>query len=295
MLEFDRILQENVSLVNREISELLDLGDESENRLLEAMRYASLNGGKRIRPFLVAASSGMFNVEQSSVYKVSAAIEMVHCYSLVHDDLPSMDNDDLRRGMPTCHIAFDEATAILAGDALLTKAFEILSDPSTHLDAEIRADLCFSLAQAAGSLGMVGGQMFDLIAEGSDLLINDISKLQKMKTGKLIVASCIAGAILGKSSVEERNILNSYGEKLGLVFQITDDLLDVEGTLEVVGKTVQKDKASGKATFVSLLGIDKARQKAEILSEEAISELFPFGERANQLKQLVRFIIQRKY
>ena len=240
--------------VTATLERLLPTGDGPEARLFEAMGYATLNGGKRLRPFLVLSGAGLFDVPRDRALRVAVAAELVHCYSLVHDDLPAMDDDDLRRGQSTCHIEYDEATAILAGDALLTHAFEILSEPATHPTATVRCELVQALAAAIGAHGMVGGQMFDLRAGEMDLDIGAVTRLQQMKTGALIAFSCAAGAILGRATKAECQALRMYAHDVGLAFQIADDLLDEEGTEEEVGKKVGKDADAGKATFVSLLG-----------------------------------------
>ena len=286
-------LSANAQAVGEVLNELLISGDAPEHRLIDAMRYTTLGDGKRVRPFLVTASAALFNVAQRSGLRAAAAIEMVHCYSLVHDDLPAMDDDDLRRGLPTCHIKFDEATAILAGDALLTKAFEVLAAPDTHPDPQVRADLVLALARAAGDAGMVGGQMLDLVAEGMELDVPEITRLQRMKTGELIVISCEAGAILGKASADQRHNLQHYAYDIGLAFQISDDLLDVEGKEEQVGKKTGKDAEAGKATFVSFLGVERAREQATMLSEQAIEHLDVFGDKAEPLRNLAHFIVNR--
>jgi farnesyl diphosphate synthase len=266
-----------------------------EARVFEAMRYAALAPGKRLRPFLVLASAQLFGVVQRSALQVAAAIELVHSYSLVHDDLPAMDNSDLRRGRPTCHKAFDDATAVLAGDGLLTLAFEVLAQNDTHGDPAVRCELVSSLAQAAGSAGMVGGQMIDLIAEHRpDLDIGTITRLQRLKTGALIAFACEAGAILGKTSVELRTAMRGYAHDLGLAFQIADDLLDVEGSSGETGKPVGQDAAAGKATFVSILGVERARAQAEHLVRQAVAHLDSFEQRAELLRQAARFVIERR-
>ena len=292
--EFKDALGENAAKVSDVLDRLLPLSDTPESRVVEAMRYASLEGGKRVRPFLVTQSAALFGVDKNSALRTAAAVEMVHCYSLVHDDLPAMDDDDLRRGQPTCHIKFDEATAILAGDALLTKAFEVLAEPDTHSDPRVRVDLVRALASASGAQGMVGGQMMDLWAEDNELDVAQITRLQRMKTGALIAVSAEAGAILGKASEEARSALHAYAHDIGLAFQIADDLLDVEGDTETVGKATGKDADANKATFVSLLGVEKARQQAELLSEQAAGHLEIFGEKGDLLKQLARFIVERQ-
>jgi farnesyl diphosphate synthase len=292
--EFQAALGDNAKQVTDMLDALMPLTDTPEARVVEAMRYASLAGGKRVRPFLVTQSAALFGVDTTSALRAAAAVEMVHCYSLVHDDLPAMDDDDLRRGQPTCHIKFDEATAILAGDALLTKAFEVLAAPETHSDPRVRADLVLALAKAAGDHGMVGGQMMDLWAETNKLDVAQITRLQRMKTGDLIAVSAEAGAILGKASDDARTALHAYAHDIGLAFQIADDLLDVEGDAALVGKATGKDADANKATFVSLLGVDKARQQADMLSEQAAAHLEMFGEKGDLLKQLSRFIVERR-
>ena len=265
-----------------------------ENRVVEAMRYASLAGGKRVRPFLVCATAALFDVEESRALRAAAAVELIHCYSLVHDDLPAMDDDELRRGQPTCHIAFDEATAILAGDALLTKAFEVLADAKTHAEPSIRSALVKVLAKASGHEGMVGGQIIDLYAENHELDVPEITRLQRMKTGALIAVSCDIGALMGEASEEARHYLREYAHDIGLAFQIADDLLDVTGDEAEVGKKTQKDAGAGKATFVSLLGVDKASEQAHMLSQQAQEHLAIFGEKADSLRALATFIVDRR-
>jgi farnesyl diphosphate synthase len=264
-----------------------------EAALFDAMRYAVLLGGKRLRPFLVVASADMFLVRRDCSLRVAAAVEMVHAYSLVHDDLPCMDDDDLRRGQPATHKEFDEATAVLAGDTLLTKAFEILGGPETHELAEVRSELVHALAVAAGGHGMTGGQMLDLVAEGQALEMPEIKRLQAMKTGALLAFSCEAGAILGRATAAQRTALHGYAHDLGLAFQIKDDLLDVEGDAGTVGKKVGKDDAAGKATFVSILGVERARQQAQMLADQAVAHLHDFGADADRLRAVARFVVER--
>jgi farnesyl diphosphate synthase len=267
-------------------------------RLLAAMRHAA-TGGKRIRPFLVVQSAGLFGVDEARALPAGVAFECVHCYSLVHDDLPAMDNDDLRRGRPTTHRAFDEATAILAGDALLTLAFDVLA--RLDADAETRVALIALLARAAGIGGMAGGQMLDLEAEGRyagdkrplALSAGDVERLQSMKTGALIAAACDAGAILGRAGEAERRALASYARPLGLAFQIADDLLDAEGEAQRIGKAAAKDSGQGKGTLVSLLGVAGARKRLDTLVAEATSALAPFGDRAATLAAVAAFIAGR--
>jgi farnesyl diphosphate synthase len=264
-----------------------------EATILEAMRYSALSGGKRLRSFLTVCSASLFGVSIDSAIETAAAIEFIHTYSLVHDDLPAMDNDDLRRGKPSCHIAFGEAAAILAGDGLLTYAFQILASPKVHADAGVRCELISALAAASGCWGMVGGQMMDLEAENKQLSVEEIIRLQRLKTGELFAVSCEAGAILGKAPGMMRNLLRAYAHDMGLAFQITDDLLDVEGTRTETGKGVRKDTAAGKATLVSVMGVERAREHAKILTKQAISHLDVFDKKADNLRALADFVISR--
>jgi farnesyl diphosphate synthase len=262
--------------------------------LADAMRYAALGGGKRFRPFLVVETAALFGVPLARALDVATAVECVHCYSLVHDDLPAMDDDDLRRGRPTVHIAFDEATAILAGDALLTLAFEILARPDTVPDAAIRSELVLGLALASGKDGMAGGQMLDLIAEGKQVDLDAVAQIQRLKTGALIEFSVGAGAILGRGTSDQRLSLARFARALGLAFQIADDLLDAEGDTAEVGKTTLKDAAAGKATFVSLLGIEASRSKLKELEREAADALRAWDGRADVLREATRFVSLRR-
>lgn len=282
--------------VEEELRRLIPVSDGAEGPLYDAMRYACLNGGKRLRPFLVVNSARLFDVPDARALRVAAAIELIHCYSLVHDDLPAMDDDDLRRGRPTTHIQFDEATAILAGDALQALAFEILADPASHDDADVRCELITELARAAGGDGMVGGQVIDLAAEtgGRSFTLDDIKRLQQMKTGRLIAFSCRAGAILGRASPEARSALDDYAAALGLAFQIADDLLDAEGNEAEVGKKVGKDAAAGKATFISVMGAEESRKTAENLALQAAEHLDLFSTKADLLKDVARFVVERR-
>jgi farnesyl diphosphate synthase len=293
--DFATALADAATLTDEVLDRLIPTNAGLESRVFEAMRYAALAPGKRLRPFLVLAGAQLFGVSRRSALQVAAAIEMVHAYSLVHDDLPAMDDSDLRRGRPTCHKAFDEATAILAGDGLLTLAFEVLAQPDTHGDPQVRCDLIASLATAAGGHGMVGGQMIDLMAETMpDLDIGAITRLQRLKTGALIAFSCEAGPILGRASSEMRLALRGYAHDLGLAFQIADDLLDVEGSAGETGKPVGQDAAAGKATFVSILGVARARAQAELLVNQAIAHLDVFEKRAELLRQAARFVVARR-
>jgi farnesyl diphosphate synthase len=269
-------------------------------RITEAMRYSSLGGGKRLRPFLAVETAALFGVKREHALMAGAAIELVHCYSLVHDDLPAMDNDDLRRGRPTAHKKFDEATAILAGDGLLTFAFDVLGRPETHPDAAVRIALVTGLARAAGLGGMVGGQMLDLAAEGrfgkndTPQGEKDVLTLQAMKTGAILKFCCTAGAILGNAPPAKRDAVNRYGQVIGQAFQIADDLLDVEGDTATLGKAAGKDAAHGKATLVDLLGIAGARTRLAQLVQDAESALAPFGADAAILKDAAHFVAERR-
>jgi farnesyl diphosphate synthase len=262
-------------------------------RVHDAMRYATFAGGKRLRPFLVQHSARLFGVDDSHALRAAAAIEVLHTYSLVHDDLPCMDDDDLRRGRPTTHIAFDEATAVLAGDALLTIAFEILADPATHPSAEVRCKLIARLAEASGSNGMIGGQMLDMQAPNRAFGAEEVMLLQRLKTGQLFEFSCEAGAILGQARDADRERMRLYARDMGLVFQITDDLLDVTSTAEKTGKAVGKDQDQGKATLVSLMGVDGARSEAETLARRAAEGLASYGPAAAELRALPMFLLDR--
>lgn len=265
-----------------------------EEMVLEAMRYSALSGGKRLRPFLTVCSARLFGVSLESAIEAAAAIEFIHTYSLIHDDLPALDDDDLRRGKPTCHKAFDEATAILAGDGLQAYAFQILSSPRTHPDPNVRCELISTLAQAAGCWGMVGGQMMDMQAENKKLAVDEIIRLQRMKTGELFAVACEAGGILGKAPGMMRKLLRAYAHDMGLAFQITDDLLDAEGTRTKMGKGVRKDKIAGKATLVAEMGVDRAREHAKILTQQAVSHLSVFDKKADNLRAMAQFVIARK-
>jgi farnesyl diphosphate synthase len=293
-VSFEDALGETARLTDAALERLLAAPPDLEARVYQAMRYSALAPGKRLRPFLVLAGAGLFDVPRHRALQVAAAIEMVHAYSLIHDDLPAMDDSDLRRGRPTCHKEFDEATAILAGDGLLTAAFGVLADPQTHADPAVRCELVAGLATAAGPAGMVGGQMIDLIAERQPLDIGAITRLQRMKTGAMIAFSCEAGAILAKASKDSRAALRGYAHDLGLAFQIADDLLDVEGSAAETGKPVGADAAAGKATFVSILGVDGARAQAALLIRQAVAHLDLFEGKAELLREAARFVISRR-
>lgn len=294
ILEFEETFQAMAHRTDRALDRLIPGTDGLESRVVEAMRYSALGGGKRLRPCLVMASADLFNVNRRCSQRVAAAVEMVHTYSLIHDDLPAMDDDDLRRGKPSCHKQYDEATAILAGDALLTLAFEVLGEEETHPQPSVRSELVVALARAVGSQGMVGGQMLDLIAETLVLDVPEITRLQRLKTGALINFSCEAGAILGKALDHQRSGLVAYAHDLGLAFQIIDDLLDVEGSTEELGKSTGKDAAAGKATFVSLLGVERARDQAEMLANQAIKHIEVFSDNAATLKEFAEFVVRRR-
>jgi farnesyl diphosphate synthase len=280
--------------VESALDDLLPAADGAEARLAEAMRYATLGGGKRMRAFLVMEAASLFKVDRRCAARVGAAIEMLHAYSLVHDDLPAMDDDDMRRGKPSTHKAFDEATAILAGDALQTRAFEVLAEPDTHSNPDARCELVVGLGVAAGARGMAGGQMIDMLAEGQALTAEQIIRLQALKTGRLIQFSAEAGAILGRAAPMQRHMLAAYGRDVGAAFQIADDLLDAVGTTEEIGKTAGKDAAAGKATLVAVLGVERARAQADMLAAQAAGHLDSFGERADLLRDLAAFVVARR-
>jgi farnesyl diphosphate synthase len=292
--ELKEALEDTVQMVDKAIARLLPETDLAEATLYDAMRYGSLSGGKRLRPFMVMQSAKLFNVDPARAKRVASAIELVHAYSLIHDDLPAMDNSDMRRGKLTVHRAYDEATAILAGDGLLTMAFQILTVPETHEDPYVRCALIGALADAAGPHGMVGGQMLDLIGETTNFDLGTISRMQRMKTGKLMAFSCEAGAILGKAGDQYRRALTSYAYDLGLAFQVTDDILDVEASPNDTGKPANQDDKAGKSTFVSTMGKDQAKQRAEMLVEQAISHLHIFQGRAKMLEELAYYVLKRR-
>ncbi len=288
--EFEQALARVASETENHLKSLLP--EIPQSRIRTAMRYAVLGQGKRLRPFYVVASADLFAIPRTQALRVAAAIECVHCYSLVHDDLPSMDNDDLRRGQPTTHRKFDEATAILAGDGLLTFAFEILASPATSPSAEVRANLVASLAREAGDQGMVGGQMRDIEAETKNFAsLDEIAAMQSMKTGALFRFSCTAGALL---AAKDPAPLADYAEKIGLAFQIADDLLDLRSSASALGKATQKDKGKGKATFIDFLGESNAETYARTLVDEAISAVNIYGDRATLFLQAARYVIARK-
>jgi len=288
-------LEEIAADIDRGFDALLPVPPDSRARLFEAMRYAVIGGGKRMRPLLVAAACRLFHVDHHRAVRAGLAVECIHAYSLIHDDLPCMDDDDLRRGKPTVHRAFDECTAVLAGDSLHALAFEILADEATHEDPFVRSELIAELARASGPAGMAGGQMMDLMAGEGGLDLNAVTRLQQLKTGALIGWCLEAAAIMGRAPHEGRTGLRGYARDVGLAFQITDDLLDVEGEEAATGKRVGKDAEAGKETFVSLLGAERARQQAQMLVDQAIQHLHTFGEEADLLRDIARFAIARNH
>ena len=298
MSDIQNILLEFSRKFNKDLAACFPLSQGAEKRVIDAMKYSVMNGGKRLRPYLLCACAELFGVEYETAFPAAASIEMLHSYSLIHDDLPAMDNDDLRRGKPTCHKQFDEATAILAGDGLLTYAFGFLAD-SLIIKPEVRLTLIQLLADASGAFGgMVSGQTLDIYASETGNKADDeaiISRLEEMKTGRLLRYACEAGAVLGMASLEERNIIISYARKIGQAFQIADDILDREGNQEIVGKTLHKDDTQSKFTFVSYYGIGKAREKAKNLVDSAVNEIGYFKEKSENLQKLARYIIDRDH
>ncbi len=279
--------------VDRRFDTLLAVPDDPRADLYRAMRHAAIGGGKRLRPLLVMATADLFAVDRGCAALVGTAIEAIHVYSLIHDDLPAMDDDDLRRGKPTVHKAFGEATAILAGDCLHALAFEVLADARTHPDPFVRSELVLDLSRAAGPSGMAGGQMMDLEAEKSRFDLGTVTRLQQMKTGALICAAVEAGAILGRLPHEGRVHLRGYAHDLGLAFQIADDLLDAEGDEELAGKKLRKDGDAGKETFLSLLGVERAREQCRMLVDQAIGHLRGYGLEADLLRAIARYVVER--
>jgi farnesyl diphosphate synthase len=287
-------MYDTADAIDELFASLLPIPQDSSRRLAEAMRYAAIGGGKRLRPLLVAASGSLFGVSRHQLLRAGVAVESIHVHSLIHDDLPCMDDDSLRRGRATVHIAFDEATAVLAGDSFLALAFEILASPRTHPDAEVRVRLVASLARASGAEGMAGGQMLDLAAEGAAQLdLDAVTRLQRLKTGALIGWSVEAGAIMGGASEAAQSALSDYAQCLGLAFQIADDLIDVTGDEASAGKRLRKDCDRGKKTFVELLGLDPARAAAERLANDAVEHLRAFGAEADLLREIARFAVER--
>ncbi len=297
MTDIKEILKEYSTRFNAEIAPLFDGANGPEARVVEAMKYSVMNGGKRLRPYLVYETAGLFGKTFAQSFHAAVSLEMLHSYSLIHDDLPAMDNDDLRRGKPTCHKQFDEATAILAGDGLLTYAFEILA--KADYSADVKIELIRLLSQGAGAFkGMVAGQMLDLYAEKISQPENPltlISHIEEMKTGCLLSYACQAGAVLGGANADERKSLVDYSRKIGIAFQIADDILDAEGDPQLVGKTLKKDKDQNKLTFVSCYGVEKARRISADLITQAIEIVSVFGNKGENLQALARFIIERKF
>ncbi len=294
-MTFLEALKKTAQDVDRLLDRLIPLEGAAAPRVVEAMRYSALGAGKRIRPFFVRESARILGADDYAALRAGAALECVHCYSLVHDDLPAMDDDDLRRGRPTVHKQFDEATAILAGDGLLTHAFLILAGEETHPEANVRAELIAALAQAAGHEGMVGGQMLDLQAEETASHAEDeVLRIQRLKTGALFRFALMAGAILAGAGEEDRRRMREYADAVGLAFQIADDILDVEATPEELGKATGKDAEAGKATFVDLYGVDGARKRAQAMVDQAITAIDIYGRRADLLREAARFIIERR-
>ncbi len=294
-MDFLQALKATARDVDAVLDELLSLKGAAAPRLVKAMRYSALGQGKRLRPFLVRESARIFGADDTSALRTGAALECIHCYSLIHDDLPAMDDDALRRGKPTCHVAFDEATAILAGDGLLTFAFFILADVATHPDAAVRTQLISALARDSGHEGMAGGQMLDLEAEQRASHDEaEVLAVQNLKTGALFRFACEAGPILAGADDEARARMSDYARNIGLAFQIADDILDVEASAEELGKATGKDAAAGKATFIDLYGLEGARSRARDLVAAAQESLSPFDSTADNLRAAARFIIERR-
>ncbi len=291
------ILGDALSEISRDVDRLFDtllpVPDDQRAPLFQAMRHASIGGGKRLRPLLVVASCALFNVDRAAALRVGCAVEAIHVYSLIHDDLPCMDDDDMRRGKPTVHKAFDEAIAVLAGDSLHALAFELVVDEGVSTDPFVRIELAEGMARASGPSGMAGGQMMDIAAETQTFDLNGVTRLQQMKTGALMAFSVEAGAIMGRVPPEGRGSLRGYARDVGLAFQIADDLLDEEGDEALAGKALHKDAAAGKATFLSLLGVERARAQAQMLVDQAIAHLGSFGPEADLLRSIARYSIER--
>lgn len=292
--ELETALEETADRVTVALDALIPRPDGPEGRLMSAMRYAALGGGKRMRPFLVVQAGRLLEVDERALLRVAAALECVHTYSLVHDDLPCMDDDDLRRGRPTVHRAYDEAMAVLAGDALLALAFEIICHPDTHPDPRARSEVARRLAVASGARGMVGGQAIDLESERLNVEVSVLTRMHRMKTGALISFACEAGAIMARASDDVFSALNGFAHDLGLAYQIIDDILDAEGEAETLGKSVGKDAERGKSTFVTALGVDGAREQARLLAAQAKSHLDLFGARATLLTQVTDYVLARR-
>ena len=291
------LLKDGLARVQREVDSVFDallpVPQDTRARLIEAMRYAAIGGGKRVRPLLLVSTAELFDVHRDAALRAACAVEAIHVYSLIHDDLPCMDDDALRHGKPTLHLEFDEATAVLAGDSLHALAFEILADTATSADPFTRSELILTLGKASGKDGMAGGQMMDMMAEGEDYDLHTITRLQQLKTGALLAASVEMGAIMGRVPPEGRAHLRAYARDIGLAFQIVDDLLDHEGDEEIAGKALRKDDSQGKQTFVTLMGADKAREQARALVDQAVGHLAPHGEDAAMLAAVAHFIVER--
>lgn len=292
-LDLQRELARVADAVDKQFDLMLAVPDDARAQLFETMRHAAIGGGKRLRPLLVIATSRLFNVDENCALRAATALEALHVYSLIHDDLPCMDDDDMRRGKPTAHKVYGEAQAVLAGDALHALAFELLADENTHRDPFVRAEMVACLAKAAGPSGMAGGQMMDLVAETTTFDLPTVTRLQQLKTGALISACVEIGAILGRAPIEGRTGLRGYAHDLGLAFQIADDILDVEGDEALAGKALQKDEKAGKQTFLSLMGLDRAKEQAQMLVDQAKSHLNGYGEEANLLRAIAEFTVQR--
>ncbi len=293
--QLDAAFRRVQSEIDSAFDAFLPVPQDTRARLVEAMRYAAIGGGKRVRPLLLVATAELFGVNRDAAINAGCAVEAIHAYSLIHDDLPCMDDDDLRHGKPTLHKAFDEATAVLAGDCLHALAFDILTQPDTSTDPFVRAELVATLARASGHEGMAGGQMMDIVSEEEDYDLRQVTRLQQLKTGALLAASVEMGAVLGRVPPEGRAHLRAYARDIGLAFQIADDLLDVEGDETRAGKALRKDEEQGKQTFVTLMGRDKARAQAEMLVEQAGNHLAGYGSEARLLVELARFIVGRDH
>ncbi|VAV95923.1 (2E,6E)-farnesyl diphosphate synthase [hydrothermal vent metagenome] len=292
-LDLAKEMESVARAIDKQFGHILTVPDDPRAELFEAMRHATIGGGKRLRPLLVMATARLHNVEENSALNAATAVEALHVYSLIHDDLPCMDDDALRRGKPTVHKAFGEAQAVLAGDALHALAFELLADEKTHRDPFVRAEMVASLAKAAGSSGMAGGQMMDLVAEKQTFDLQTVTRLQQLKTGALVSVCTEIGAILGRVPVEGRTGLRGYAHDLGLAFQIADDILDVEGDEALAGKLLHKDEAAGKQTFLSLMGLERAKEQAQMLVNQAKSHLNGYGEEADLLRAIAEYVVHR--
>lgn len=294
MSDFQTTIKETAGLIETALDAFIPSRDGPLGRVADAMRWGALDGGKRLRPFLVIAAADMFETPRERSIRVGCAVEMIHCYSLIHDDLPAMDDSDLRRGRPSVHKKFDDATAILAGDALLTQAFEVLADEATHPDGAVRCRLALELARASGKEGMVGGQMIDIYAEQKDFDLAGIEELQRLKTGALIRFGAVGGGVVGEGTDDEIAALTAYAEDLGLAFQIVDDILDATADAETLGKPAGQDAEMNKATFIKLLGMDGAKSKAAALVDSCKAHLDRFGDKATPLKGAADFVFARK-